>query len=427
MTQTKGQNFQSVQDGALPRIGAVARTENETIIDRFDTTLEFPFRLSSSFPAIDSKLNISGSNHEMGDSTGRSSAPVDDIVNSFPDTSIDFDTVTVSGGTVTVEGSAFSLPATTFGEFRRFAMVYQSVKNRIDCVFSSPNVLVSGLDNPGNLFSRLDGQPLGWVDLEAFDTGGAVLAFKTAGSADGIIEPKVGSDVRINQFFGEVGSFDYDDSFKLLSVSTNIARIKKGFVDAGGKQLVTYDGSNDRVNLSLNLKTEVHSAGITAPAASTTYFLYIDLNIVAGAPDTTVGESLTPAFRVQKGVAGQLIVLATAPHLVDRTRYIHIASIRTDGSSNYEFGSNLGRRVHQIPETSTPFDTTYVADPSGTVAHGQGVVPTDVRILHNELADGRYVQLDPSNFVKSDTTNMYLDFSALLIDGTHQLRIIAKT
>lgn len=84
---------------------------------------------------------------------------------------------------------------------------------------------------------------------------------------------------------------------------------------------------------------------------------------------------------------------------------------------------DLGLVARTVPTRG--FDKTYTSDPTGTVAHGLPAMPTALIVLHNELADGKYVPLNPEPLVKADATNLYLTTSSLTIDGTHPIRIIA--
>lgn len=84
---------------------------------------------------------------------------------------------------------------------------------------------------------------------------------------------------------------------------------------------------------------------------------------------------------------------------------------------------DLGLAARPVPTRG--FDKTYTSDPTGTIAHGLPAMPTAFVILHDELANGRYVPLNPEPLIKADATNLYLTTSSLTIDGTHPIRIIA--
>ena len=135
-----------------------------------------------------------------------------------------------------------------------------------------------------------------------------------------------------------------DSSFKLQSVAANVATVKAGtiFLDDGKELFKAAD-------TAFNLKTAVNSLGVTAPAASTAYYVYLDLAFLPA--QTLVGTSDRKVYAVVSGTSGMFVVLATAPELTDLARYVPLYSLKTDGSSNYVTGNfaNLAVRRHQLP------------------------------------------------------------------------------
>jgi len=349
MPVTKGQNFQDVQEGALPVAGKPARTTNEAVLAALDKHINAPVRLYATQPLADALLNIGPSRVELGDGAGRSAGPNADIVGDFPVSSINFQTGALTGGTITNEGAAFALPTgSTIGQFRRVAFTYIAETDTVDCIFSDEDATFGNLPNPGALFAAIEGQPIGWLDIEATATD----KYKTRGSTTDIIENKAGANITLYRFGGGTGAgAGGDTSFRLNSVTSNIGIIKKGFLDASGKQLVSYNGVADETDITLNLKTEVNSTGITSPAINTTYYLYIDLNFLPEVP-VLFGSDQHEVYRVEKGVDKPLVVLAETPEDADKTRYVHISAIRTDGAGDYVFGSDLARRTHSTPNVA---------------------------------------------------------------------------
>lgn len=328
---------------ALPVIGAAKDELLDAVMNRLEQHFDAPLRIFAS-ATPDANLNIAANKIELGDGAARSTPPAEDIINSFVATTVNFQTGSVTGGTVTVEGSAFAIPASTAGQFRRVALVYQSANNRIDCIFSDEAGSVGALTNPGELFASLDGVPVGYLDLEATGTN----AFKTAGSASSVIENKVGTDSRVFRFGGGTGTGSGGRTdFKLQSISSNVATIKKGFIVLDdGRILVTYDGADQFVDVQVNLKTQVRTHGVTAPNASTTYYLYLDLQALSETP-TTYGDTDLEVYNVEPGTSGPFVVLAESPeNVVHKNRYVHLASLKTDGSSDYVFGYDLAGRRH---------------------------------------------------------------------------------
>ena len=67
MPETLGQNFQDVQDSALPVLNKAARTTNENIVSAIDSQFNHPLRLSATTPTADALLNIGANQVTLGD------------------------------------------------------------------------------------------------------------------------------------------------------------------------------------------------------------------------------------------------------------------------------------------------------------------------------------------------------------------------
>jgi len=131
-----------------------------------------------------------------------------------------------------------------------------------------------------------------------------------------------------------------DSSFKLQSIATNAATFKSGRIELrpDGKFL------NLASDLSVNLKTEVNTQGVTAPAASTAYNVYLDLDFLPAA--TTSGDTDMPVYEVFKGTSGMFVVKSEEPDALNPGRYVHLARVKTDGSSDYTLLDNYPPRTH---------------------------------------------------------------------------------
>lgn len=135
-----------------------------------------------------------------------------------------------------------------------------------------------------------------------------------------------------------------DASFKMQSLAANLAAIKAGsiFLDDGKELYLAADLT------ALNLKTQVNDTGVTAPAASTAYYVYLDLAYLPA--QTLVGTSDRKVYAVASGTSGMFKVLATGPEATDLSRYVPLYSVKTDGSSDYASAfQNLAFRRHQVP------------------------------------------------------------------------------
>lgn len=185
MPVTKTQNWQIVQQGATPVIGKPARTDNETIVASIDGHLDFPLRLYATQPTADTKLNIGPALVTAGDGSKKVPTILENsVLTTFPATTINFQTAAVAGGTVKTNNATFALPtATGTGKFRRLALVYR-FDGVIDTNFSPEAATQGALQDPGVVFSALDGLPLGYIDLISTSTS----AYKSATAATTIIQ-----------------------------------------------------------------------------------------------------------------------------------------------------------------------------------------------------------------------------------------------
>lgn len=179
----------------IPKLGVAKDELLWTTMNRVAAFADMPLRLYASTPA-DSKLNISANLVSLGDGSGLTVPPADNTLPSYPATTIDFVTGAITGGTVKTDYGTFTLPTTTVGEFRRMFLVYQAVLNQVNTAFSPAAASVGALQDPGLVSASLDGQVVGYIDLEAV-TG---TTYKTAGSTTTVIENFVGSDPRIFRF-----------------------------------------------------------------------------------------------------------------------------------------------------------------------------------------------------------------------------------
>lgn len=352
--QTKIQNWQVVQDTPMEKLGLPTRTDNQTIMSALNKGADVPLRLYAGVPA-DENLYIGPNKVEGADGAAISSAPADDQVNTFAVAELDFLNRSTSGGTVKTDGGTFSFAACTVGQFRRLVFKYVSASNWVDSHYSPEVASEGSLENVGTTFSVIDGIPLGWVELECTNSSGS---YKTIGSSTTKIEAKVGSTSRIYRFgAGASSGAGGDTSFKLQSIASNVGTLKKGslFLNNGW---VLYTGSD----ISLDLKTEVNTAGITSPANSTVYYLYIDLQALPS--QSTGGNTSYPVYIPAKGTSGAFVVLAANPEKVDQARYVPLAVIKTDGSGNYTTLDNLPQRRHQIPTNASVVPNFFKQDSS---------------------------------------------------------------
>jgi len=174
----------------------LGKTLSEAIEDGDLGTGDSPLRMYAASPA-DSKLYFRGSKVEGVDGATRAVAPIDDLDVTTADGWFDFQALTSSGPLFEYQGAQFLPPVSTTGYVRRFCFSLLST-GVINVNYSSQVAHTDLLEDAGTLFSVIEGQPIGFIDLECTNS----QQFKTAGSQTSVIEAKVdptysGTDVRL--------------------------------------------------------------------------------------------------------------------------------------------------------------------------------------------------------------------------------------
>lgn len=418
MTETKGQNWQNVQEAVLPVVGSVARATNEVIMAKVDQHLNAPLRLYATFPTPNAVLNIGAGKIESGDGAAKVSPPSEDTLQEYLGAGINLTSAAITGsGAVTLNGGTFALPTTTINRYRRLFLVYKSTSNSVDVSFdSSPNGYVDlsvlrSSEDPGVKFSAMDGIPLGYIDLQCFNGSDQL---KTADSATNIIENKVGSDHVLFRIGSGAGTGSGgDSSFKLQSISFNNATIKKGSIMLDS-QVELYAAANFVVDLD----------AILAGANNTQYYLYIDLWTLPTV--SSVGNSDRKVFSVDDS---NFVILTTIPSATNPRRYLPIASLKTDGSGDYTLFDNLAARRHDTvaafisePQTVSYQVTTAVA--SDITAHGLAGEPQVVNLSYFDGTKKNGLDV-ASHLLNKGATNIEVATLGLTFGGGQYVQVEA--
>lgn len=168
------------------QLGLASGATLSQIVDEINTDLDFPLKLTATFPAADSKLNFSNSMLTAPDGVNKIVPPVKkQIFPSLTSLYIDFQTQLTSPS-----GFDIVWPSTnTVGKVRYICFTLISSGN-IKALFSDEYVTEAALTNPttgfnpGGLFIS-GGLPVGYLIIECTN---ALGYYKTSGSAANIIE-----------------------------------------------------------------------------------------------------------------------------------------------------------------------------------------------------------------------------------------------
>ena len=267
----------------------------------------------------DTKLYIFSNQIASYDRTTKSTPPIDDTINRYPDPSSAYSTLDLSTGAVLVTDSirlngstSYTLPATTIGEYRRVAFTYVSTGNYVDSNWSAAAATQATLDNPGLVFSAIDGMPLDYVDLIAV----TATTYKTAGSSGTVIE-----NIGITSFSTGAGvGSGGDNSFKLQTLTGSTLTIKGGFVHlSDGRQIGTYSGSGTTESSYGKDITLALPTLLASPSNTVAYYLYLALDALGSSSVLT--DSKRSVYAVASTDTSKFLLSTTVPEQINRGQY----------------------------------------------------------------------------------------------------------
>ena len=412
--------WQIVNDSAIDSVNLPAESKLHDIIAGFDKEMNTPFRIYPSVPAS-SILNISSNLVEKGDGSAQTTAPSDDLVNVFPDSTIDYQTGVTTGGTFRRNGGLWNIPSCTVGRYKRQVFVYRSADNVIDVTYSTESITPAGLENAGALFARLEGTPIGYIDLECTNAGGFQ---KTIGSATNVIEGKVGADYRIFRFgSGSGGGAGEVADFKIQSVSDPVATLKKGSIKlSDGRILTTYSGTGtDSSSYGVDLTLDLDAILGSDPVDATSYLLAIDLSACCDISQRVqVSDTLQYVYPIEQ--ADFALLVGEDADSVNRVKYAPIGYIKSATTGTVWSGTGSSFSTMPIKFFSNPtlfanpivFNQTRSVGTVGSVANDYGPLadtdfPTPANVHYYHLNGD--ANDDSSNTAINLTVNGGLQFN----------------
>ena len=188
MTLSRGQNFQIVEEGALPVIGLPARTNDEAIIAAIDVHLDSPLRMYAALTA-DAFLRFSTSVPTAGDGSFKQIPPISNSgVPTIAASTVNMGTGAVTGATFTLNGgsfaTAFSALTKTNGLWRRFVFSVQLAGTISAACSTAEAASQAALTDYGLLLATVGGLPVGYIDVQWVSSA---TQYKTPGAATNAI------------------------------------------------------------------------------------------------------------------------------------------------------------------------------------------------------------------------------------------------
>jgi hypothetical protein len=189
---TKLDARQVISRQILDKVLGLATSSLDFLLSQFNKEIDTPIRMAASNP-VDAKINFSPSSVESADLAAKVASPVDLLINSFPASTVDFQTGATTGGTFSI-----TFPASTVGRFRRVGFSLNNLGVMVG-TFTAESVTEGALANAGTLFP-VGNIPVGWIDLVCTNASGQ---FKTIGSASNVIEHKTSGINRVHRFINQ--------------------------------------------------------------------------------------------------------------------------------------------------------------------------------------------------------------------------------
>lgn len=304
--------------------------------------LDGPLALHATRPTANSLINITGNQVYSSNNNLLSISPIDDILNVYVDTTINFNTGLAlggtTGGTVLTQGGTFTRPSVTVNNYVRVIFTYLSTLNSLNTKFSSESLTQGALQNPGTLFASIDGVPLGYLDL--ISTGTGSYNFKSVSSTGTTIE-----NIDIVRFSAGTGVGGAGDkSFRFQSINTNVLTVKAGYLILNdGREIYT------PTDFTIDLTTVASLDG--------SYYGYID---TASLPVTSTLVNGRKVFLV---TASNFYFTTTTPDFSNLSRFIPIGAVQRSSGTWVNQQSTALRRHDNIVmgvDSSLEYSQDYV-------------------------------------------------------------------
>ena len=418
---TRGMSDDIKSLNAEPILGTPVGELFSTTQSRIAKHIDSPVRLYAAATANE-YLYLGANTVEAGDGAGKITPPVDDLITAFVGGTIGFQAKSATA-TILIDGSTFAFPATTIGQYRRLAVTLLG-DGTISARWSLPSASLGSLENPGALFSTLDGLPCGYVDLECTAADGK---FKTAGSATNIIENKVSGNLRIFRFGagGGGGGAGGDTSFKLKQILNGAVTLKKGkWTIDRGYTLISGNVTTDApVDISLDF-TNI----IATPVTTTLYWLCID-RVALGDP-VALTDTRQKVLKVYQ--ASQFKLLALTLDQIQKDRYIPVGTVYTV-AANWtgcivktgapRLHSSLSSYFSYVEQYRSVAITTAVA--STVLTHGLTGEPQSVMLYFWDNSTATKTALDlSSHLVNKGAASVTISSLGLTFDTSDYMEVI---
>jgi hypothetical protein len=422
------QNLQQIESKTIKfkNLGFSSNVSLNNILDSIDSDLDFPLKLSATFPSNNSKLNISGTTVVAPDGANKIISPIKkQIFSDIPDLWVDFQLKTVS------HSDLFDLtwPTTNnIGSYRRLAISLNKF-GKVSIVFSDEQLVLADLEDPSSLFPR-ESYPIGYIDLECNSSLGR---FKTPGQVSNII-----SNETINRFESGGGASGSSFEGQLIDgepvVAPDVGNLNAVYYNEITQRYEKANASNVSTRSAVGLydaenNTVVFSGVVNFTHAELPYTnVYlsedIDGGITLGTTSTILGHTLyfnklfvSPT--VSESTSGTITDPNGDKFLLLQPDLIKTLVLESEGGSKYSVLVSNDGVLSTEPTTELASSIFRTTKPNGTYAK-IGVL--DDGTLYTEDTSDLSILIDDFFYINSPDLNAWkftIDDSGDIITKTH--------
>lgn len=401
---TKGFTDELKATAAQEALGVAASELLDSQIDKIAKTTNLPMRMHAA-ATPDAKLYFEASVVKTGNGVSKLKPPIGDKIPVVAASTLNLTTAATTGGTFQVDGGTLAIPVGTIGNAIRLVAALRST-GEINLKFSAQAATVAALDAVETMVSGLDGEFIGYADLQYATT----TALKTAGSATTIIENEVSGTSRIFNVAGGGGSGGGDRTYKITSITATQATIKGGYERIRGFGTLS-SGTGATVltaaaDQTVTLATILTNSGLSF-VANRLYALVIDMYTLATTPTTL--DNLRQVFTWD--VSNLKLLVSVPDATINPRRYVILDEISVPtGAANWSTATAIPKpaREHDFMYSfDSPAQlktiTTQGVSTQQTVSHGLSGKPQDITVWYYDGTNERPVDAEAHVFSISAT------------------------
>lgn len=422
------QNLQQIESKTIKfkNLGFSSNVSLNNILNSIDSDLDFPLKLSATFPSNNSKLNISATTVVAPDGANKIISPIKkQIYSDIPDLWIDFQLKTTS------HPDLFELtwPTTNnIGTYRRLAISLNKF-GKVSIIFSDEQSVLADLEDPSPLFPR-ESYPIGYIDVECSSSLGK---FKTPGEATNII-----TNETINRFESGGGASGSSFEGQLIDgepvVASDVENLNAVYFNEVNQRYEKANASDDNKRNAIGLYDAENNVVVFSGVMNFTHAeqpytnVYLSEDVDGGITLGTTSTLLGYTLSFNKLFVSPLISESTAGTITDpngdkflllQPDLIKTLVLESEGGFKFKVTISNDGVLTTEPTTELASSIFRITKPDGTYAK-MGVL--DDGTLYTEDTTDLSILIDDFFYINSPDLNAWkftIDDSGDIITKTH--------